>query len=259
MISNQGDVKQLAKWCSVLKKELSTKRKDCKQLKEQVDRLSKDGAMRRRDIREKTQENSHLKDKLQTTEDDLKQAETEIASLKKKLTVLKDSIASPTSTASSLANRFICESPAPMPLSKKPKLTLSLSDNEEVDLDVTPDLFSPEKPPVEPSPTTQTKKECQEFGTQFIKFSKAASNNKKRQRDMSDISNSLPLNMNIFKKPAPGSSGIMKKGYNGLGGHATYIQPSLQPRPTGLFKKPAKASLKMRNLGPAPALPSLDI
>ena len=263
MIGSQGDVKQLATWCAVLKKELASKRTECKLVKERFDRINKDNTMRKRDLEEKTRALTNAREQLKHSEEDLKTTERELESARKKMALLQKAIESPTNTASSLAHRLMYESPAPQSLAKKPRLSLPSprgnGSPEGMDLDVTPDLF-PDLDSQTPAKTQILKKkgfkECTEMSLKLGKGDKTSAGGAKRE--VSDISNTLPLNMNIFKKKPAGSSGMFKQGYNGLGGHEKFINPFARPSTSIVVKKPSKTSAKMRNMGPAPALPTLD-
>ena len=256
MIKCNSDTKQLVTWCAVLKKEHSAKRAECKSLLGQVDKLKKELTMMKRGMKVKADSLAVAEDHLRHSEDDLKKAEQEVTSLKKKLSTLEHALGSPSNTATSFAHRLINESPAPMPLAKRPKLSAPLDVSGDLFSD--PDCsFSPR-----PSPSTHMKKECQEYGTHFIKISSASSSSgalKPSQREVHDITNSLPLNMNIFKK-RPGETSMLKKGYNGLGGHGRFVKPQSNPRTLQVTKKVKKAvttSYNPKNMGKTPALPSL--
>ena len=241
-----------------MKKELSCKKTECKRYKEQYDRINKENTLRKKSISEKTHALTGLRELLKNTEEDLARSEKEIVSLKKMMSHLQKAVLSPTSTASSFAHRLINESPAPQPLCKKPRLssTPSSSGHGHVDLDVAADLFLSD---MEQTPSPAKVKAASKDPAKVVKISSAANNIRKAaSREVVDISNTLPLSMNIFKSNKPGaSSGFVKKGYNGLGGHEKFINPFA--RPSTLAKKPAKVSANIRNFGPTPALPTLSM
>ena len=218
MIALQGnDVRQLATWCVVLQKELTTKRHECRTLRDNLDKLKKEHFVKCRTLADGARELSSAKEQLKNSEDDLLHAEASIRSLQKKTEALQKAIASPTATASSFAHRLINESPAPMPVRKRPKLSAPGNDFSELDVssDLFPDTESKRSPPVKDAV----------HATQSIRISSAAGS-KKPHRNMHDISNMASYNL-FKKKPVGGNSVLsaIRKGYNGLGGHEKFVQP----------------------------------
>ena len=78
----------------------------------------------------------------------------------------------------------------------------------------------------------EIRKQCNDYGTKFVKITSAASKGRKDEavkRELNDIGNIPPagFNFNILnKKTGFGmNSGIIKKGYNGLGSHDKFVQP----------------------------------
>lgn len=193
-------------------------------------------------------------------------AEREIASLKKKIGTLQNALGSPSDSAVSFAHRLINESPAPMPSAmkhKRPRLSKPEDDSREIDLDVTPDLFD-SPVPVRPSPTTHQKKQCQEYGTSFVKITSAATKGSKPKRDLQDVSNVAGLNFNLFKKKngfgLTQEHTAIRKGYNGLGGHEKFLQAqgkgAVQPKKNFAAKPACRIS---RALGAKiPPFPTLE-
>lgn len=220
MITLQGnDMKQLATWCVVLQKELTNKRQECRTLRDSVNKLKKEHLVKCRLLADSARDLSSTKDQLKNSEDDLSHAEAHIHSLQKKTEALQKAIASPTATASSFAHRLINESPAPMPVTKRPKL--STPGNDSSDLDLSMDLF----PESESKPLPPTKEAGNGNYTQTIRISSATAG-KKPRKDIQDISNMA--NFNLFKKKPVGGNSVMsamRKGYNGLGGHESFVQP----------------------------------
>ena len=137
-------------------------------------------------------------------------------------------------TSSSLRHRIIVESPAPQlsspdersPIRKKPRL----SSDHDITIDLFPDSESDsesqhlsQKQKFQKSPSLEIKKQCNDYGTKFVKITSAASRGGKDEtvnRELNDIGNIPPagFNFNILKKRTGFgmNSGIIKKGYNGL-------------------------------------------
>lgn len=219
MINHQGsDIKQLATWCVVIQRELSTKRQECRTLRDSFDKLKREHLVKCRLHADNTRELASMKEQLKNSEDDLSHAEAHIHSLQNKTEALQKAIASPTATASSFAHRLINESPAPMPVTKRPKL--STPGNESNDFDLSMDLF----PETESKPSPPTKEADQGRCTQSIRITSAAATTKvKREMQISSMAN-----FNLFKKKPVGGASVfsaMRKGYNGLGGHESFAQP----------------------------------
>ena len=179
--------------------------------------------------------------RLKQTEEDLSSAEDIITSHKRKIDALTQSLNSP-GASTSLRHRLIAESPAPQltspdersPIRKKPRLS--------ADPNITMDLFSdfesetqhsPHKQHPQQSPSVELKKQCDVYGTKFVKITSAAKKGGKddpTKRELNDIGNIAPagFNFNILKKRTGFgmNSGIIKQGYNGLGSHEKFVQPS---------------------------------
>ena len=263
MIQYSSDPTQIATWCSILQKELQTKRQELKAHRESAERQSRKLASAKRLLSEQKKELESLREKSQTLMDDLSNAECEVTNLNKKITSLEKSLGSPSdNSAVSFARRLIHESPAPIPSGMKHKRP-RLSDHSEIDLDITPDLFQfPE--PVKPSPTTTQRKQCREYGTAYVKIKTAASSTAVPAKgNLQDVSNIA--GMNLFKrKMGFGLSREMsaiRKGYNGLGGHEKFI---VKPASSKTVLKPRKAvassagKIPWVSGGKVPPLPRLD-
>ncbi len=267
LIGTQGDAKQLATWCAVLKKELTTKRQETRTLKEQTDKLKKELVYTKRTHKQIADELTACRDHLKVNEEDLSNLETQNTHLKKKIDDLSKAMGSPHSRAENFAHRLLHESPAPMgPPNKRPKLTLPGG----IDLDLSGDLFNTSNIDVSSvaSPSVQTKKDCKQYGTHYLKISSAATtanSTKTVRKEVTDISN-IPITLsglNIFKKKGLLSDGssLIKQGYNGLGSHERFIQPSGRPRPTAAKKTKSTYKYTMPKVTTStdkpPPLPSL--
>ena len=211
-------------------------------------------------------------------------ADKMITSQKRKIDALMESLQSPM-TNSSLRHRIIVESPAPQltspdersPIRKKPRL----STDHDITIDLFPDSESDsesqylsQKQKFPQSPSVEIKKQCNDYGTKYIKITSAASKGGKDEtvkRELNDIGNFPPAGFNfsiLQKKTGFGmNSGIIKKGYNGLGSHDKFVQPigkSISHSNSLLVKKGAKfrgaVGKKNNNSGnsKAPPLPSLN-
>lgn len=211
--------------------------------------------------------------RLKQTEDDLSNSERTITSQKRKLDALLQSINSPSGVNASLRQRLIAESPAPQlstpepPPGKRSRLAADSGTDDGVELDMTIDLFPDLESQVDKtsakSPSVLVKKQCQDYGTKFVKITSAANKNVPMQskRELSEIGNVVPpgYNFSIMKKKAGmhQQSSIVKQGYNGLGTHEKCVMPFGRNRAGHGTKKPgARPSLLKK--GPPPQLPSLN-
>ncbi|XP_013379845.1 E3 ubiquitin-protein ligase TRAIP [Lingula anatina] len=256
--SGEGAVKQLCTYVTLLKQEQTTIKQERNQLRTDIDKHKKELASKKKLLQDRTEELLSAKEMLRMSEEDLKHAEKERMSLRKKIEKLEKAIGSPNSTAASFAHRLLHESPAP-------QLSTPVGgDTEAIDLDVTPDLFQ-SPVPVKPSPNTVAKRECNENNLQYVKITSAATNStnnpaKKLKCDLEDISNMPDFGQySIFNKNKAGSqSSVFRTGYNGLGGHMTFVQPL--PRPlTAKVKSSKGPSLKTFNKSSKrPPLPTLS-
>ena len=237
MINHQGsDVKQLATWCVVIQKELSTKRQECRTLRDSLDKLKREHLLKCRLLTDSTRELSSTRDQLKNSDDDLSHANAHIVSLQKKMETLQKAIASPTATASSFAYRLINESPAPMPVAKRPKL--SSPGNESNDLDLSMDLF----PEAESKSSLPAREADQVSCTQSIKITSAAATKKAKR----EVQVGSMANFNLFKKKPVGGVSVlsaMRKGYNGLGGHESFVQPLGRSKTVTVSKLHSSASV----------------
>ena len=266
MLSRNGaDPKQMATWCAVLRQELASKRQEARSLRVDAEKHKKMLAIKKEMLISKTQDLVACREQMKGNEEDLKASERECLSLQKKIGNLEKALGSPSvDTATSFARRLIHESPAPFPSAKRPKLSSDgLNGDIEVDLDVTLDLFPSPQLPAKPSPATQTKTECKEYGTQFVKITSAAGKRKPSggSSQMNDISNITGLsNFSLFKKSSVtgNSSSLIRQGYNGMGGYEKFMQPS-SSRAKAAPKKSASIIMKQRakGLGSLPKLPTL--
>ena len=207
-----------------------------------------------------------------------------ITSQKRKIDTLMQSLQSPM-TSSGLRHRLIVESPAPQltspdersPIRKKPRL----SSDHDLTIDLFPDSesdsesqHSSQKQKLPQSPSVEIKKQCSDYGTKFVKITSAAAKGRKDEavkRELNDIGNIPPagFNFNILnKKTGFGmNSGIIKKGYNGLGSHDKFVQPigkSICHRNSLLVKKAGKSKVGVckkdnnSRSSKTPPLPSLN-
>ena len=260
-------MKQLSTWCSILQKELQSKRQECKSLRETAEKLKKDFNISKRLVTEKTKAVVAAEKQVELLTNQLHDADGEVLKLKKKLSALEKALESPTDTVRSFAHRLLYESPAP--LLTPPKKKLKLTDpNQSM---MSPDMFASPAcssrdtvDQIENGPILQRKTFDRDVDTKYVKITSAATaGSRKPPPQMSDVSNIHSiLGYNLFKKrPGIGLDEVgssIRKGYNGLGGHEKFITSQG-------FKVNAPAK-KQSKFGPSrtvvskklPPLPTLD-
>jgi len=278
MLAANSDVRHLATWCAVLKKELGNKKKECKGLKDSMEEYRKELLRRKAVMRDCTTELQKLRDLHGNHNEDVKCLERQNASLKNKIDTLTRTNADLNST---MNNRYINESPAPASPARKKCRRKSMFDNlmsSESSMDTSneilassllnadDDVFNLTKG----SPSVQRKKDCREYGTQFLKISNIASTAamSKKSKSVTDVTNmpGVLSSFNMFKKTGAEAqqSIVFRQGYNGLGMKETYIQPTGRPlckpmkpiKKSSIFKPRMTSSL---SAAPAPPLPKLDL
>ena len=229
-----------------------------KQMKEHLEKIQLNDVHKNKKISESMKQISILKDQLERSEGDLKLTEKQLEMQKKKFVRLKRGIESPKSTVGSASfaeamNDSIQLSNVP---TSTPKIGRPDNSQSVVDLDVTPDLFDS---PVLPKPAIKRPLEENEENqeTKILRISTAAEkfNNKKVTVDKTSNWAPAMASMNIFKKKVPGESSytsVTRKGYDGLGGHTTFVNPK-----GNIFKKPAVKKTTLKNSKSTPALPTL--
>lgn len=248
----------LSRQVAFLKREFEKVKNEKKQMKEHLEKIQLNDVHKNKKISESMKQISILKDQLERSEGDLKLTERQLELTKKKYNRLRRGIESPKSAEGSASfsealNDSIQLSNVPM---STPKLDRPANSQNIVDLDVTPDLFDS---PV--SAKSQTKRPLEEEQenreTKILKISSAAEkfSNKKVPIDRNTNWAPAMASMNIFKKKVPGESSytsVTRKGYDGLGGHTTFVNPKGNP-----FRKPALKKTMFKNSKSTPALPTL--
>ncbi|KAJ8320613.1 hypothetical protein KUTeg_002200 [Tegillarca granosa] len=260
--TGDGDraVGELAKYCGMLKREYDQIKAEKKALKSEFEKCKRENISKDSKLKELTKETSILRDQYARSEDDLKMAEKEKDIMKKKLNHLKRAIKSPCpGGSSSFVETLLDES-----IMQSTPIRLNEPQNGDKDILLESQvIMTPEI--LKPSPTTQMKRQCEENDMKFVKISSACNQNpaKKMKKDIQDISNLTELSgFNILKKKSGlgDYNSVVRKGYDGLGGHMTFTQPQGKPK-LALKKNVPVTSKTIKNNGKAmkfPPLPKLD-
>lgn len=281
-----NSVLHLTKQMVFLKREYEKIKIEKHHMKDNYDKIQLQDSVRKKKIHDLTEENRQLKDQLERSEGDLKIAEREIEFIRRSNSKLKaklqQSLSPGSSDSSSCSFNNIMNESAKMSVfsASTPKLGEPRC-NQVVDLDITPDLFaSPVRSELLSSQNLNTQASCDENAKDRI------SKSQKRRLDSEDVENQSQMKylkitsaagkklkndtvrdvnsvaalatMNIFRKKDPGerttmNRSIVQKGFDGLGGHTTFVNARGNP-----FKKPVKLKKNLAKSTSVPSLPKLD-
>ncbi|TDH14608.1 hypothetical protein EPR50_G00044030 [Perca flavescens] len=223
---SQAAVEQLSIYCISLKKEYDNLKGSLKSSNDMCEKLKREVLTSNNKLLKATMEVNQTKEDMKSLQNDLANADKEISSLKKKVEFLQRTLSTPTRTNEALS-RLVFESPAPMEL-KQPRLHQP-ADSKDIDLNMTYDVPTPED--VAKKPMQFQSKKMRLDPAALSKHSEKSSLSKARDEDGSMdpfLRNSL-----LFRKKTFGSMldpqrkpGVVRSGYDGLGGRTKFIQPS---------------------------------
>ncbi|KAM7402624.1 hypothetical protein PAMP_017847 [Pampus punctatissimus] len=225
---SQAAVEQLSIYCISLKKEYDNLKGSLKSSNDMCEKLKREVLTSNNKLQKATMDVNQTKEDMKSLQNDLANADKEISSLKKKVEFLQKTLSTPTRTNEALS-RLVFESPAPMEL-KKPRLHHP-ADSEDIDLNITYDITTPDDVAKRPAQVPSKKMRLDPPATSVSKHNEKTSLSKARDEDGSMdlfLRNSL-----LFRKKTFGSMlepqrkpGAVKTGYDGLGGRTKFIQPS---------------------------------
>ncbi|XP_077581736.1 E3 ubiquitin-protein ligase TRAIP [Stigmatopora nigra] len=232
MITDMGvspsAVEQLSIYCISLKKEYDTLKGSLKSSSDVCERLRREVLSANNKVQRVSVEASQTKEDMKSLQKDLANADKEISSLKKKVEFLQKSLSTPTRT-NEVLKRLVFESPAPVVL--KPHLHRPVGDDDDMDLNLTYEVNTPDdaaKRPVK----VPSKKMRVDQPSLVSKHNEKASTTSKAQKEDSHLDPFLKSSL-LFRKKTFGSMlepqrefGTVKSGYDGLGGRTKFIQPS---------------------------------
>uniref|UniRef100_A0A8C8S1Y1 TRAF interacting protein n=1 Tax=Pelusios castaneus TaxID=367368 RepID=A0A8C8S1Y1_9SAUR len=233
----QAAVEQLAVYCVSLKKEYENLKAARKASSEMTEKLKKELFSANNKLQKAFLELDKVKEELKSTQKDLSNADKEIVSLKKKIGILQETLKVPSVTSETLS-RLVFESPAPLEL-LNPKLHHPAHSNS-IDLDATFDVETPEHQPHK-SVTVPAKKPKLDKKPLPVRnlaktVLKETVENWAGELEADPIDELLPAltrNSVLSRKPAVGSlmgphknTGVVRMGYDGLGGRTKFIQPT---------------------------------
>uniref|UniRef100_A0AAY4A2M1 RING-type domain-containing protein n=1 Tax=Denticeps clupeoides TaxID=299321 RepID=A0AAY4A2M1_9TELE len=248
MISDMGvgqsAVEQLSIYCISLKKEYENLKGNLRSSSELCDKLRRELLTSNSKLQKATLEMNRTKEDIKAMQIDLTNADKEIISLKKNVEVLQKTLTTPTRTNEAIS-RLLFESPAPLEL--KPRLHQP-PNCQEIDLNLTFDVPTPEPAERNKSHTSAPSKKIRlDPISSIVCLSIQNTHGKEEAGDMEPfLHNSL-----LFRKKTFGSMlephskpGVVRTGYDGLGGRTKFIQPSplAELRPLTMKAKRKKVS-----------------
>ncbi|XP_058487566.1 E3 ubiquitin-protein ligase TRAIP [Solea solea] len=221
-------VEQLSIYCVSLKKEYDNLKGGLKSSHDMCEKLKKELLSSTNKLQKASVEVNQTKEEMKSLQNDQANAYKEISSLKKKVEFLQKTLRTPTRTNETI-NRLIFESPAPLEL-KQPRFH-QVSDSEDVDLNMTYDVTTPDDTAKKSTKVPSKKMRLDPQMSMSKHNEKSSSLTKVQQEDASMdpfFRNSL-----LFRKKSFGSMlepqrkpGVVRTGYDGLGGRTKFIQPS---------------------------------
>ncbi|MED6257082.1 hypothetical protein ATANTOWER_009514 [Ataeniobius toweri] len=224
---NQAAVEQLSIYCISLKKEYDNLKGSLKSSNDMCEKLKREVLSSNNKLQKASLEVNQTKEDMKSLQKDLASADKEISSLKKKVECLQKTLSTPTRTNEALS-RLVFESPAPLEL--KPPCLHQPTHGEDIDLNMTYDITTPDGLTKRPTQVPSKKMRLEQQGTSVSKHSEKSSFLSKAQDESLDpfLRNSL-----LFRKKTFGSmldpqrqAGVVRTGYDGLGGRTKFIQPS---------------------------------
>ncbi|XP_006820068.1 E3 ubiquitin-protein ligase TRAIP-like [Saccoglossus kowalevskii] len=230
MLHNYGTgphaVRDLTVYCCSLKKEFDNSKQLRRTMRDELEQTKRCLQVKNKALIEKTEEVSSLQRQLALAEEDVAHSENENKGLRKKISILERAVESPSGTAGAIS-RLIMESPAPQHL-KKPRLSGS-HDSGDIEFNLIPG--NPDTPEiVKESPSIKMKSECEEFGVNYVKTTSLAKENMAQKQAAADkaLMCNMYRNSSLFKKrpllDSKESESKIRRGYNGFGGHHTFIE-----------------------------------
>ncbi|XP_004069146.1 E3 ubiquitin-protein ligase TRAIP [Oryzias latipes] len=249
---SQSAVEQLSIYCISLKKEYDNLKGSLKSSNDMCEKLKREVLSSNNKLQKTSLELHQTKEDVTSLQADLANADKEISSLKKKVDFLQKTLSTPTRTNETLS-RLVFESPAPVNL-KEPRFHQP-PDGDDVDLNITYDISTPEHMVKRSKQVTAKRMSLDPPLTSFARpYNKSAAKSKTCDEDPAMdpfLRNSL-----LFRKKTFGSMldphqkpGAVRTGYDGLGGRTKFFQPSvlseIRPLNKAKRKKVSRPTPKM--------------
>uniref|UniRef100_A0A4W6EQ52 TRAF-interacting protein n=1 Tax=Lates calcarifer TaxID=8187 RepID=A0A4W6EQ52_LATCA len=246
MITDMGvshaAVEQLSIYCISLKKEYDNLKGSLKSSNEMCEKLKREVLSSNNKLQKASVEVNKTKDDMKSLQNDLASADKEISSLKKKVELLQKTLSTPSRTNETIS-RLVFESPAPLEL-KQPRLHQP-TDSEDIDLNMTYDITTPDDVAKRPTQVPSKK----------MRLDPPKSSSLTKARDEDGSMDPFFRNSILFRKKTFGSMldpqrkpGAVRTGYDGLGGRTKFIQPvSFFLTQLNLFDKTKGKKISLRS------------
>lgn len=225
---SQAAVEQLSIYCISLKKEYDNLKGSLKSINDLSEKLKREVLTSNNKLHKATVEVNRTREDVASLQKDLVGADKEISSLKKKVEFLQTTLSTPT-RANEALSRLVFESPAPLEL-KQPCLHQP-ADSQGIDLNMTYDVATPDLAK-KPKPCQAKKMRRDPPASSVSKHCERSSSLSKAREEDGPL-DPFMRNSILFRKKAFGSMldpqrkiGVVKTGYDGLGGRTKFIQPS---------------------------------
>uniref|UniRef100_A0A8C1BEF4 TRAF-interacting protein n=1 Tax=Cyprinus carpio carpio TaxID=630221 RepID=A0A8C1BEF4_CYPCA len=256
----QSAVEQLSIYCISLKKEYDNLKGSLKSSNEMCEKLKRELFSSNSKLQKTTAETNGTKEDMKALQKDLSNADKEITSLKKKVEILQRTLSTPTRTNEAIS-RLVFESPAPLEL--KPPGHGLMTDSQEIDLNLTFDINTPEQVERKPVQVPSKKMRLDTSMEGVMCMCVFSQNSRVKEDDV--MMGPMLRNSLLFRKNTLGSMldpckfGTVRSGYDGLGGRAKFIQPSplSEIRPLAMKSKRKKVSRPVTSK-PTSSLTTLD-
>ncbi|XP_035008136.1 E3 ubiquitin-protein ligase TRAIP [Hippoglossus stenolepis] len=246
MITDMGvshaAMEQLSIYCISLKKEYDNLKGSLKSSNDMCEKLKREVISSNCKLQKSSVGMNQSKKDMESLQNELSNADREISSLRKKVEFLQKTLSTPTRTNETLS-RLVFESPAPMEL-KQPRLHQP-ADCEDIDLNMTYDVSTPDDVAKRPSHIPSKKMRLDPPVTSKHKEKSLTSTKAQHEDGSMDL---FMRNSLLFRKKTFGSMldphrkpGVVRTGYDGLGGRTKFIQASplseIRPLMKGKRKK----------------------
>ncbi|XP_044129285.1 E3 ubiquitin-protein ligase TRAIP [Bufo gargarizans] len=251
MGSGAAAVEQLAIYCVSLKKEYDNLKEARKSFTEMMEKLKKELFSSSSKAQKAELERARTRDELIASQKELENADREIMSLKKRVEFLQKTLSTPTATNEAIS-RLMYESPAPIGL-QRPKLRPPML-GDDINLDLSFDIRTPEQCTQKTAiaPCKKIRLDKSEPPGSPLQDSKGLTNFTGKVSSAPDEEEDLLLpsfikNSLLHKKPirsltsAWPNTGVVRTGFDGLGGRTKFIQTSsvaeIRPLPPKMKRK----------------------
>uniref|UniRef100_A0A8C5MUH7 TRAF interacting protein n=1 Tax=Leptobrachium leishanense TaxID=445787 RepID=A0A8C5MUH7_9ANUR len=277
MGSGSAAVEQLAIYCVSLKKEYENLKEARKSSADITEKLKREIFASNNKAQKATYELEKTQEELMATQMELRNADKEVMSLKKKVEFLQKTLSCPTA-ANEAISRLIFESPAPVGLQRPRLRPPDLGD--DVNLDITFDVETPEHDTQKSSISANKKMKLDDVARPLSRPSLSYAQETKRPASSRGVHHinveeyedpplpSFIKNSLLNRKPLPpggllaarSNTGVVRTGFDGLGGRMKFIQPCnvAEIRPLPLKAKRKKVSRPAASSTAASGQPRLE-